>query len=236
MHVPDGIIPLWLQLFMSGLTLVFLVLAVRTVNRKFDTKMVPYLGVLAAAIFAAQFVNFPIGNFSSGHLVGSTLLAVLVGPWAAMLIMALVLFVQALYGDGGLLTYGLNFFNMGIVATLVGWSVVLLSFRLLRRVTAPRIAVITGAGVGSFISIVAAAVVLGIELLTVPGFGTEAFTVLTLIHVVIALGEAAITVAVILYFLKAKPSIISLLDESETRDLAHEPLRRALVPEQTIRG
>ena len=71
------------------------------------------MGVLAAVVFAAQLVNFPVPP-SSGHLVGSTLLAVMLGPWCGMLIIGMVLFVQALYGDGGILTYGLNFFNMGI--------------------------------------------------------------------------------------------------------------------------
>jgi len=111
LHVPDGIVPLWLQIILLAVSGAVLVLSLRVVNRKFDNRLVPYMGVLAAVIFAAQLINFPVPPFSSGHLVGSTLLAIMVGPWVAALIMALVLFVQALYGDGGIITFGLNFFN-----------------------------------------------------------------------------------------------------------------------------
>ena len=119
MHVPDGVLPLWLLAIMYGISGLMLYISVRKINKKFDDRIVPYMGVLAAVIFAAQLVNFPVPP-SSGHLVGSTLLAVMLGPWAGMLIIGMVLFIQALMGDGGLLTFGLNFFNMGVFSSLVG--------------------------------------------------------------------------------------------------------------------
>ena len=90
MHVPDGIVPLWLLAILFGVSILFLGASVKIVNRKFDERVVPYMGVLAAVIFAAQLVNYPIPP-SSGHLVGSTLLAIMVGPWAGMLIIGMVL-------------------------------------------------------------------------------------------------------------------------------------------------
>ena len=133
MHVPDGIFPLWLLLLTFAVSILTLYVAVKRINNKFDERVVPYMGVLAAVIFAAQFVNFPVPPFSSGHLVGTTLLAVMLGPWAAIIIMAMVLFVQAMYGDGGLLAYGLNVFNMGVFSAFSGWILALGMFKVFKR-------------------------------------------------------------------------------------------------------
>jgi cobalt/nickel transport system permease protein len=152
------------------------------IKARFDERLVPYMGVLAAVIFAAQLVNFPVPPFSSGHLVGSTLLAVMLGPWSAMMIMALVLFVQALYGDGGILTYGLNLFNMGVFSVLLGFGLAVFLFRITRRVISKEKATLLSAGVASFIVTVAASFVLGLQLFTVAGFGFEALLAITGVH------------------------------------------------------
>ncbi|MHA1615238.1 MAG: energy-coupling factor ABC transporter permease [Candidatus Thorarchaeota archaeon] len=223
MHVPDGVFPLWLQLIMYGISGIMLYISVRMINKRFDDKMVPYMGVLAAVIFAAQLVNFPVPP-SSGHLVGSTLLAVMLGPWAGMLIIAMVLFVQALMGDGGLLTFGVNFFNMGVFSSFVGWALALVLFKGLKRVTDEKKSVLVSASVASFFVTVIAAIVLGLELLTVTGFGVTALSAITLIHVFIGIGEAVLTFVILLYFVKAKPQVISFLKESEVSEMARVPM------------
>jgi len=193
------------------------------INKKFDDRIVPYMGVLAAVIFAAQLVNFPVPP-SSGHLVGSTLLAVMLGPWAGMLIIGMVLFVQALMGDGGLLTFGLNFFNMGVFSSLVGWAFGLVLFKGLKRVTDEKKSVLGAAAIASFFVTVLAAFVLGLELLTVPGFGVTAISAITIVHVFIGIGEAVLTFVILLYFVKAKPQVISFLKESEVSEMARLPM------------
>lgn len=220
MHVPDGVLPLWLILTMLGISAVFLFASVKMVNRKFDDRLVPYMGVLAAVIFAAQLVNFPVPPFSSGHLVGSALLAVMLGPWAGMLIIALVLFVQALYGDGGILAFGLNFFNMGVVGCFVGWAIAILVFKGIKRVTDEKRSVLIATAASSFLTTIVAAFVLGLELLAVEGFTTLALGALVGVHVIIAVGEAILATVVLAYFVKAKPSIISFLKGSETREVS----------------
>lgn len=200
-----------------------LVISVKMINKKFDERLVPYMGVLAAVIFAAQLVNFPIPP-SSGHLVGSTLLAVMLGPWVGMLIIALVLFVQALAGDGGLLTYGLNFFNMGIFYCIVGWAISLLLFKGLRRITDDKKSVLIATPVASYIVTVLAAFFLGIELFSVTGFGIGALTAITLVHAFIGIGEAILTFVILLYFVKAKPQVVSFLKESEVSEAARVPI------------
>jgi cobalt/nickel transport system permease protein len=189
--------------------------------------------VLAAVIFAAQFVNFPVPP-SSGHLVGSTLLSVMLGPWGGMLIIGMVLFVQALYGDGGILTYGLNFFNMGIFSCLVGWALALVLFKGIKRFTDEKKSVLVSTSIASFITTVLAAFVLGLELLTVTGFGIAALSAITLVHVFIGIGEAILTFVILLYFVKAKPQVISFLKESEVSEMAKVPL--SPIATQTVEG
>ncbi len=216
MHVPDGIIPLWLLILLLVTSGAVIALSLRVVKNRFDDRLVPYMGVLAAVIFAAQLVNFPVPPFSSGHLVGSTLLAVMVGPFVASLIMALVLFVQALYGDGGILSFGLNYFNMGIFSVFLGYSLALLLFKGGRRVIGKRPATLVSAAIASFSVTVLAAFVLGLQLLTVGGFGMEALLAITAVHFFVGLGEAVMTGAILLYFVKAKPELVSFLRESDS--------------------
>ena len=201
--------------------------AYRKVKQSLSDKVVPFMGVLAAVIFAAQLINFPVPPFSSGHLVGSTLLAVMVGPWVAMIIMALVLFVQALYGDGGILTYGLNLFNMGVFSVLVGYGLSFLLFKTLKRFIQKERATVLSAGVASFFVTVAAAFVLGLQLLTVGGFGIEALFAITGVHTIIGFGEAILTSVILLYFVKANPQLVMFLrtDKSEysSEDVDQEP-------------
>jgi cobalt/nickel transport system permease protein len=80
--------------------------------------------VLAAGIFVAQMLNFPVGGGTTGHLVGAALAAVLLGPYAAVVILMIVLIVQAfLFGDGGVTALGLNILNMAIVSSFVAYAV-----------------------------------------------------------------------------------------------------------------
>ena len=232
MHVPDGIFPLWFLILMYIISGLMLFLSVKMINKRFDDKLVPYMGVLAAVIFAAQLVNFPIPP-SSGHLVGSTMLAVMLGPWAGMLIIALVLFVQALSGDGGILTYGLNFFNMGIFSCLVGWALALVLFRGMKKFTDEKKAVLIATSAASYITVVLAAIVLGIELFTVPEYGVTAFIAITGIHAIIGIGEAILTFVILLYFVKAKPQVISFLKESEVSEMAKVPIGPVLTKQTT---
>ncbi len=211
MHVPDGIVPLWLQIILWIISGSMLVIAFRKINQRLDERLVPYMGVLAAVIFAAQVINFPVTPFASGHLVGSTLLAVMIGPYGGMIIIALVLFVQALYTDGGLITYGLNFFNMGVLSCLLGYTISLILFKSLKRVADERKALLVGSGIAAFSVTVVAAFVLGLELMTVPGFDLIGVVFITGVHALIGIAESVLTVLILLYFIKAKPQIISLL-------------------------
>ena len=181
MHVPDGVLPLWVYILFLAISLPILGLAIRNVNRRFDDRLTPYMGVLAAVIFAAQFVNFPVPP-ASGHLVGTTLLAVMLGPWAAMVIMALVLFVQALYGDGGLFAFGLNFFKMGVLGAIFGWGLAFVLFKGLAKFRDEKISVLIATAIAAFVTTIGTAFILGLELLTIPGLSFEFVYIITGVH------------------------------------------------------
>lgn len=127
MHIPDGFLNAATLASTGAVSATGVGIAVRQVNRKLKEKQVPLMGVLAAFIFAAQMLNFPVAGGTSGHVLGAALAAILLGPWAAVLIMACVLIAQSLiFQDGGLLALGANIFNMGLVAVFVSY----LSYRL----------------------------------------------------------------------------------------------------------
>ncbi len=223
MHVPDGLIPLWLLIPLWVLAAIVLYHSIRMVKAQFDESVVPTIGVLAAVVFAAQFVNFPIYP-SSGHLVGSTLVAVIVGPWAGILIIAVVLLVQALYGDGGAITYSLNFFNMGTVACITGWVFAVLLFKWTRTRLGDNTAAAVSTAIAAYIATVVSAAVLGIEVLTVPGVDLSVSIMLIGIHAVIAIGEALLTFLLMTYFVKARPTSVFLMRGFSLRLLSREPV------------
>lgn len=122
MHIPDGFLstPVWLGLDAVSAPAVGWV--ARRAQREMEETRVPLLGVMGAFVFAAQMINFPVGAGTSGHLVGSALLAVLLGPAAAIVVMAAILAVQAfVFQDGGVLALGANVFNMAVVGVLAGY-------------------------------------------------------------------------------------------------------------------
>jgi cobalt/nickel transport system permease protein len=150
-----------------------------------------------------------VAGGTSGHLIGGALAAILLGPWAGMLIMASVLIVQALiFQDGGLVALGANVFNMGVVACLVGHYVFTWLKRLLGEGTQG--AVISGF-VAAWASVVTAAIVCALELAI---SGTSALAVvlpaMTLVHVLIGVGEGLITVAVLAFLAATRRDLLQL--------------------------
>src|SRR5580698_5511244 len=124
MHVPDGFLDAKTAATTAALSAVGLGVALRRARLTLPPRKVPMLGVTAAFVFAAQMLNFPIPGGTSGHLVGGVLAAVLVGPSAAVVVMAAVLVLQCLvFGDGGLLALGANVLNMGVLHPLVGFAI-----------------------------------------------------------------------------------------------------------------
>ena len=109
MHIPDGFVSLPVGAFGWLLLVLLLAVALRQTRQQLDERQIPLIGVLAAFIFAAQMINFLVAGGTSGHLLGGALIAILLGPWASLLVMTSVLAVQALvFQDGGLVALGFN--------------------------------------------------------------------------------------------------------------------------------
>ena len=194
LHAPDGFLTVPVAAAMWLVTIIVLAVAVRKTNATLDEKAVPLLGVMAAFIFAAQMFNFQVIGGTSGHLLGGVLAAVLLGPWAATLVMACVIAVQALvFQDGGLVVMGANIFNMGVVGTLGGYAL----YRLLAGALGGEDrARVPAAGIAAWVAVVAGAACMALEL-GVSGHTDLAIAmpVMVGVHSLIGIGEALITVA-----------------------------------------
>ena len=194
MHVPDGFIDATTSLATGAVAVAGVTLALRGARRELDDRTAPMAGLVATFVFAGQMMNFPVGAGTSGHLLGGTLAAVLAGPWTAVLAITVVLLVQALLmADGGITALGTNVTLMALVAVVVGWLV----FRGVRAVLPRRTtSVAPAAAIGAFVSVPAAALAFT-AIYAVGGTAPVALdTVLTAMlswHLVIGLGEAAIT-------------------------------------------
>ncbi len=209
MHIPDGFINAGTSAVAGAVAVGSLAVCVRQAARTMEDREVPMAGLASAFIFAAQMLNFPVANGTSGHLIGGVLAAVLVGPWAGAICLAVVLTVQALlFADGGLSALGLNVLNMAIVATLGGYVV----FRAVRAVL-PRTrgAVVVAAGVAAGLSPTLAA--LGFTVQYAIG-GNDAASVGTVAaamvgtHLLIGIGEGLITAFTVSAVLAVRPDLV----------------------------
>ena len=209
MHVPDGFLDAPTSVATAAVAAGGVALALRGARRELDERTAPLAGLTAAFVFAVQMVNFPVGAGTSGHLMGGVLAAVLVGPWTAVLCMTVVLMVQALlFADGGLTALGTNVTLLGLVAIAVGWAV----FRLLTAVLpTTRGGVLAAAGTAALVSVPVAALAF-VGLFAVGGVADVAVGTVAAamggVHVLIGLGEAAITVAVVGAVLAVRPDLV----------------------------
>jgi cobalt/nickel transport system permease protein len=183
----------------------------RKVSRELDDRKIPLMGVLGAFIFAAQMINFTIpGTGSSGHLGGGMLLAILLGPYAAFLVMASVLMVQALlFADGGLLALGCNIFNLGIFSCFVAYPLVYKPLTgnkpgASRLWLGTILAAVVGLQLGSF-GVVLESIVSGVSDLP---FATFAL-LMQPIHLAIGLVEGVVTAAVVSFIRNARPDLLA---------------------------
>lgn len=182
----------------------------RQVRRLLNDRMIPMMGVLGAFIFTAQMINFSIpGTGSSGHLGGGLILAALLGPYAAFIVIASVLTVQALFfADGGLLALGCNIFNLGFFPVFIAYPLIykplVKSFRSGLRFWMGAIgAAVVGLQLGAF-CVVLETTFSGISDLP---FSTFVWMMLP-IHLVIGVVEGVATGAVVVFVLKARPGLL----------------------------
>jgi cobalt/nickel transport system permease protein len=206
MHIPDGFLSTTTWISAWSVSAGGLGCCVRQAGRAMKDRMVPLMGVLSAFIFAAQMINFPVMGGTSGHLLGGVLAAVLLGPWAAAVVIACVLIFQCLvFQDGGLTALGANILNMALVGTLGGYFI----YRVMTRLLGGRKGIVTGAVAAAWFSVVAAASLCAVELAL---SGTSplglVFPAMAAVHAVIGIGEGMITGLIVGFILKTRPDLI----------------------------
>ncbi len=204
LHIPDGFLSLIISLFFWVITVVAVGMAISKTNKTLGEKQVPLMGIMAAFIFAAQMLNFPVAGGTSGHFLGGTLAAIVLGPWAAILVVTAVVGLQGLlFQDGGLLVMGANIFNMGILTALIG-------FGLYRSViNANKTTRLIVAGLGAWLATMAAALLASLQLWL---SGTSQLQVVIPamlgVHALIGIGEALVTVAALAFIMQARPDLL----------------------------
>lgn len=207
MHIPDGFLDARTALTTAGASLGALAYAGRRTGREMGERTVPLLGVTAAFIFAAQMLNFPVAAGTSGHFLGAAFAAIVMGPWAAAVVMAVVVTVQAVgMADGGITALGANVLNMGIVAVFAAYG----AHRMLRAILPATVTwYLAGVAAAAWLSVVAAAAATSVEL---GASGTVPLRLvlpaMTSVHMIIGIGEALITTTVLGTILASRPDLV----------------------------
>lgn len=206
MHLPDGFLspPVWAGL--DVLAAATLGLCVVRVRKRLPEEVVPRMGMLGAFVFAAQMVNVPVAAGTSGHLLGGVLVACMVGPEAATLVMASVFAIQCLlFQDGGILALGANVVNMGLGGTIGGY-VLLRTLLKLAPSRLRHVAVFAAA----WFTVVGSAALVSLELAasgTVPLM--PSLVAMVGVHALIGVIEGGITVGVLRFIEQVRPEVLA---------------------------
>ncbi len=209
MHIPDGflstqtLIPAWV-ISAGGIGY-----SLRRAAWMVRDRFVPLMGVMAAFVFAAQMLNFPVMGGTSGHLLGGVLAAVMLGPYAGAVVISVVLFVQCLvFQDGGLTALGANILNMAMIGTIAAYFV----FKLLRMILGQK-GFLAAVAIAAWFSVMLASIACAFELAfsgTLP-LGV-ALPAMAGVHALIGIGEAVVTALVVGFVHKVRPDLIYGLD------------------------
>ncbi|MEW2553687.1 energy-coupling factor ABC transporter permease [Streptomyces zhihengii] len=218
MHVPDGFINAPVSVAAGVVAAGAVAVSLRGARRELGgtdagpagaERTAPLAGLVAAFVFAVQMLNFPVAAGTSGHLLGGALAAILVGPYTGVLCIAVVLLMQGvLFADGGLTALGVNITVMGVVTVVVAYAL----FRgLVAVLPRTRRSVSVASFVAALVSVPASAA--AFTLLYAIGGVTEVpigsvFTAMVGVHVLIGIGEAAITALTVGAVLAVRPDLV----------------------------
>jgi cobalt/nickel transport system permease protein len=226
MHVPDGFFTAAASVSAGVVSAGTIGMSLKKAARDLTDRLVPMAGLVAAFVFALQMLNFPVAAGTSGHLLGGVLAGVLVGPWLGSLAVAVVLFVQSLvFADGGLTAYGLNVLLIATIPTFAGYGLFLLLRKVLPR---NRGGVTTATSIAAFLSVPIAAAAFAALFAIGGSVGVPLGAVLSAmvgVHLLIGIGEAAITAAAVGAVLGTRPDLVH-----GARDLTPELELRSASP------
>jgi cobalt/nickel transport system permease protein len=229
MHIANGIVNAQVSGMFAVLAAIALAVCVMRGRADLDDRLAPMAGLVAAFIFAVQMLNYPVLPGVSGHVLGGALAAILVGPWIGALCVSTVLFIQALFADGGLTALGLNITNMALLGTAAGYLLVAGLLRVLPK-TPGGLAVT--AFVASIVSVVVASqgFVLqywlgGTTQLPLPAIAGA----MAGVHTLIGIGEGLIAATTVVTVARVRPDLVYALRRFRTpaRPAAPKPVAAA---------
>lgn len=213
MHVPDGFLDVTTSVATGVAAAAVVGVSLRRARTELaeSTAAAPMAGLVSAFVFAVQMLNFPVGIGTSGHLMGGALAAVLVGPWTAIICLAVVVTLQALlFADGGVSALGTNVFLIGIVTVVVGYLVAKAVMAVLPKRAG---SAVPAAAVGAFVSVPTTALVF-VGLYAVGGAAQldlgQLTTFMLLTHLAIGAGEAIITGLTVGAVVATRPDLVRL--------------------------
>lgn len=231
MHIPENYLSPSTCTVMGAVMVPVWLMAVSKVRRHVPQEKLPLLGIAAALSFLSMMFNIPLPGGTTGHAVGGTLIAILFGPYAACLSVSIALLIQALFfGDGGILAFAANCFNMAFVLPFTGYGV----YRLLRGHLSSRSGEYIAAGVGAYVGINAAAFVAAVEFGIQPLLFTDAagqalycpypfwisIPAMMIGHLTLfGLAEVIFTTAVLAYLRKTSPELFASVRMKTNRAL-----------------
>jgi len=206
MHIPDGFLTprVWAPLdVVSGC---FVAVGLRRVSEAFEEKAIPLMGVLAAFVFAGQMINIPVAGGTSGHFLGGALVGALLGPWAGLIVMTVVLFVQCfLFQDGGVAALGANIFNMGVIGAMGGAALYRTAVSVFKG---PRRVFWSGFFAGWLAMIISSLCCASQLCLSKVVSGSTGFSVIVGVHGVLGLLEGVVTGVVLESLSRSRPDLL----------------------------
>ena len=209
MHIPDGFLSVAVSAVFWVISAIIILVALKQTKNSLSERQVPLMGVLAAAIFAGQMLNFSVTGGTSGHLLGAAIAVILLGPWAAILVMVSVVSVQALlFQDGGILALGANIFNMAITGVFVAHAINTVLNRLFKK---QRWGIIVSGFTAAWGSIFIAALGCALQL-AISGTSPAniAIPAMSAIHALIGVGEGLITAGALAFLLAARKDLLHI--------------------------
>jgi len=219
MHIPDGFLSVLVSVILWAISLLAIAYALKRVNEDLGERQIPLMGVLAAAIFAGQMLNFTVAGGTSGHLMGAALATILLGPWAATLVLTIVVSIQAfIFQDGGLLALGANIFNMAVVGVTVSYMV----YRSVQKILGQnRHSLLVGGFSAAWLSIVIASLAVALQLaLSGTSPANIAIPAMGGIHALIGLGEGLITAGALAFLSATRPDLAQQKETNAVRGAA----------------
>jgi len=226
MHIPDGYLSPQTFVPLFGVSFVFWAIALKKIKKELSSKYIPYLAMAAAFSFLIMMFNVPIPGGTTGHAVGGALIAILLGPWAAVLAISVVLIIQAIvFGDGGITAIGANCFNMAVVMPFVSYWV----FKLIKGDANSGRRFYVAAFISGWIGLSVAALVAGFEFgiqpiiasapdgkpLYAPYPLSVAVPAMALEHLLVfGIVEGMVTALILKYFVKHESGLVYAMKEA----------------------